>query len=114
VLDISGNQPVILRPGHIGAEEINQVLAAQVIRVRFSSDAGKDQPVRSPGMKYRHYAPEVPVRLVDIADDDQRAEAMAGVIRRSLSNGQRPALFCSRRVCGRSEIPWPELCRSEC
>lgn len=106
VLDISGSQPVILRPGHIGAEEINQVLAAAGYpAVRFSSDTGKDQPVRSPGMKYRHYAPEVPVRLVDIADDDQRAEAIAGVIRRSLSNGQRPALFCSRqslRAVGKS------------
>lgn len=99
VLDISGGRPRILRPGHIGETEINAVLiAAGYPEVLPASSHHVNQPIRSPGMKYRHYAPETPVRLVDRADDDQRADAMSAVIRQTLSAGKRPALFCSRQT----------------
>ncbi|SDI47262.1 L-threonylcarbamoyladenylate synthase [Natribacillus halophilus] len=61
VLDVSGGgdeSPRILRPGGITAEEIEETLG-------FSLTSGGAQQVRSPGMKYRHYAPETKVVLVD-------------------------------------------------
>ncbi len=71
VLDLSGDRPVVLRPGVIGIGEIMAVLndgedEAEMNtgeRVGGMPVAETDSP-RAPGMKYRHYAPIVPVRLV--------------------------------------------------
>lgn len=58
VLSLTGNRPVILRPGAITVAEISAVLGQDV------AIAGADAPVASPGMKYRHYAPNAPVILL--------------------------------------------------
>jgi L-threonylcarbamoyladenylate synthase len=59
VIDLSGPQGVILRPGEIGREEIERILGEPVLESTTHADAPK-----APGMKYRHYAPSMPVRLV--------------------------------------------------
>ncbi len=58
VLDLSGPQAALLRPGGVTAEALEQILGETLIGASF--DAG---PVRSPGMLLSHYAPSVPVRL---------------------------------------------------
>lgn len=65
VLDLSRDQPVVLRPGAITAEQIADVLECDV-GYDFG-DHGQD--VKSPGQLLKHYAPSIPVRLnaVDVA-----------------------------------------------
>jgi L-threonylcarbamoyladenylate synthase len=58
VLSLIGSEPLLLRPGSITKEEIEDVLQAPVLLPSTNS------PVHSPGMKYRHYAPKAEVRLV--------------------------------------------------
>ncbi|MCK5284274.1 MAG: threonylcarbamoyl-AMP synthase [Alphaproteobacteria bacterium] len=58
VLDLSGEQPCILRPGAIIAEDIQRVLGVPV-----SYDYGESSTPKSPGMLLKHYAPDTPVRL---------------------------------------------------
>lgn len=61
VVSIIGEEPVVLRPGKITAEEISLVLKK---KVRLASyDEVHQGPILSPGMKYRHYAPKASVRL---------------------------------------------------
>ncbi len=58
VLDLSRGEPLLLRPGIVTAEEIEKVLQKPVIVPnRF------DRTMNSPGIRYRHYAPEIPVWL---------------------------------------------------
>ncbi|MGL4539708.1 MAG: L-threonylcarbamoyladenylate synthase [Candidatus Rhabdochlamydia sp.] len=59
VISLLANQPVILRPGKITKQEIEEVLGITV-DVQLSLQQG---PAYSPGMKYRHYAPCIPVKL---------------------------------------------------
>lgn len=59
VVDLSGASVTILRPGSIGSDEIEAVIGE---RLGASGRSGRVE-ARSPGMKYRHYAPSVPVRL---------------------------------------------------
>jgi L-threonylcarbamoyladenylate synthase len=59
VLDLSGASPTILRPGIVGALELGVLLGATL----EAASAGTTAP-RAPGMKYRHYAPTIPVELV--------------------------------------------------
>lgn len=60
VLDVSGGSPVLLRPGGISKEEIEKALDIQVL---FPCDA--ESVKRSPGTRYRHYAPGIPLVLTD-------------------------------------------------
>lgn len=57
VLDVSGAVPVLLRPGGVGLEALEDALG----RVCFPE--GEMEARRSPGTRYRHYAPSVPVFL---------------------------------------------------
>jgi L-threonylcarbamoyladenylate synthase len=75
ILDLSSGAPVLLRPGRIGAAEIETVIGAQVAR------AGAQSP-RAPGMLEAHYAPELPLLLAAGADLDRivREQAAAGPV----------------------------------
>lgn len=65
VLDLTGETPVMLRPGGITREDIEMALGEK-IEVEF--EAVTDAP-KSPGQLLKHYAPKTPLRLkaVDVA-----------------------------------------------
>ncbi len=62
VIDCTTEVPVILRPGGVTKEQLQEVVG------EIASDPAltdtKEKP-KSPGMKYRHYAPDAPFILVD-------------------------------------------------
>lgn len=58
VLDLSGEAPVILRPGVVSAQDIEAVIGG---RVEYELEAA-EKP-KSPGQLLRHYAPSIPLRL---------------------------------------------------
>jgi L-threonylcarbamoyladenylate synthase len=58
VLDISGEDPTILRPGKISAEEIEDLLGRKILSESSSSEQNK----RSPGTRYSHYKPHAEVQ----------------------------------------------------
>ncbi|WP_207458068.1 L-threonylcarbamoyladenylate synthase [Azospirillum sp. SYSU D00513] len=68
VLDLTGEEPVLLRPGAVLREEIEQLIGP----VRVS--AGDPTAPKSPGQLESHYAPSVPVRLN--ADAAEEGEAL--------------------------------------
>ncbi|MEW8986152.1 MAG: L-threonylcarbamoyladenylate synthase, partial [Bacillus sp. (in: firmicutes)] len=61
VIDCTEEIPIILRPGGVTRDELEQVVGAVQV-----DPALKDQneAPKSPGMKYRHYAPKSPLFLV--------------------------------------------------
>lgn len=63
IIDLSVQQPIVLRPGQITPEELSQVLGEPVL-INAGTKATKGVP-KAPGMKYRHYAPSAPVQIVD-------------------------------------------------
>ena len=60
VIDCSGDAPAILRPGAVTREMIEGIIGP----VDMISEAAKDEIPKSPGMKYRHYAPRAKVTIV--------------------------------------------------
>lgn len=62
VVDCTVDKPVILRPGGIAKELIEAEIGYALIDTPQSTPS--EQP-RSPGMKYKHYAPSAPLLLVD-------------------------------------------------
>ncbi|NLK72853.1 MAG: threonylcarbamoyl-AMP synthase [Clostridiales bacterium] len=60
VLDLLSGQPTILRPGGVSKEAIEKAIGEKVLDNSLHN-VGDKQIASSPGMKYTHYAPKVPV-----------------------------------------------------
>lgn len=64
VLDVTGDVPIILRPGKITREMIMEITGACEIDPAIMGVAIDASGIaKSPGMKYRHYAPEAEVHV---------------------------------------------------
>jgi L-threonylcarbamoyladenylate synthase len=63
VVDMSGGRPTILRPGKISFEKLRKILPN--IAAAPSAEPDKKLITKSPGMKYRHYAPQTPLIVVE-------------------------------------------------
>jgi len=61
VLDLSGEIPVILRPGAVTLEQLEEVIGE--VRIDKGILQEKGTP-KAPGMKYAHYAPDAPMYIV--------------------------------------------------
>ncbi|MEK7852017.1 MAG: L-threonylcarbamoyladenylate synthase, partial [Deltaproteobacteria bacterium] len=72
VIDMTTKPPVLLRPGGLPVEEIEKV-AGPVRKLSEEPDGLRCEPVRSPGMKYRHYAPKA--RMTIVEGDMEAAQA---------------------------------------
>ncbi|SHH59356.1 L-threonylcarbamoyladenylate synthase [Virgibacillus chiguensis] len=68
VIDCTQDIPVILRPGGITKEQIEKVAGAVMVDPGLAVKNENEQP-KSPGMKYRHYSPEVPLWIVPGASE---------------------------------------------
>ncbi len=63
VVNILTEPPIILRPGGVTAEQLRTILPTVTI-YHPPKKMSRDEPVLSPGMKYRHYAPKGRLILV--------------------------------------------------
>ncbi len=77
-------RPLFLRPGAVSQEEIESLL-----KVKLETTSNE---IISPGMKYRHYAPKTPLRLIDASE-----EYAAGPRKHLLRNISAQNLYASLR-----------------
>lgn len=60
VVDCTGTGPVVLRPGAISLEQLQEI----VPKASKASDADSGAALKSPGMRHRHYSPRAAVVIV--------------------------------------------------
>lgn len=82
IVDVSGETPVILRPGFITGKMIEQIVG-EVQMDRALEETGKGIRPRAPGMKYTHYAPKGELTLVE-------SREMGGTVKETVFGGQPP------------------------
>ena len=63
IIDFTVDPPVILRPGRITREELENVIGCEV-QMNTSLKASDKGVPKAPGMKYKHYAPKARMILV--------------------------------------------------
>lgn len=86
VVSLTGAAPMLLRPGRVTKEQLEQVLGTAVeLSGAVVSQLREGEIARSPGMKYKHYAPKAQVIIVK-GDFD--------VYRRYVQNGAREGDWC--------------------
>lgn len=64
VVDVTGDAPVVLRPGLISLEQIADTIGKEVLGAHALHPGHDDGRARSPGQIGAHYAPRAPARLV--------------------------------------------------
>jgi L-threonylcarbamoyladenylate synthase len=96
VLDLTSDIPTILRPGGIGIDEIRGCVGRVLAGYQdLPPDVGG--AVKSPGMKYTHYAPETPVILVE-GDPDGVAARISELIAEYHKKGRRVGLMMTEET----------------
>lgn len=97
VLDLTSKVPTLLRPGKITLEDLKKVLRDvqihPVVKVRTSKINLKK--FKSPGMKYRHYAPKADVILLECNKNlDKRIDK---ILKEYTKKGKKVALLLTKR-----------------
>ena len=65
VISLAGDEPLLLRPGYITAEQLEQTLECRVaLSSAILNPLKQGETAASPGMKYKHYAPKAEVILL--------------------------------------------------
>lgn len=95
VVRVIDNIPHILRPGRITAEQLKSVAGDVIIDEHVLGKLEKNQKVLSPGMKYRHYAPQSKCILVYSKDNSK----MVNKINELLSEYENPVVIsCTENI----------------
>ncbi|WCK54362.1 L-threonylcarbamoyladenylate synthase [Aneurinibacillus sp. Ricciae_BoGa-3] len=103
VVDVTGNIPVILRPGGVTAEQIAEVAGNVAVDPGITSD--KVAP-KSPGMKYRHYAPAGEMTLVEADSQEQMIQAIIRLAEQAAAEGKKVGILAAEESASR----YPEGC----
>lgn len=91
VVDLTTKTPFILRPGGITAEQIREILPE--LKVHAVARAEKKVTIaKSPGTKYRHYAPEAKLILVE-GEKEKAAKEAIKIARKYLKKRKKTALL---------------------
>ena len=71
VLSVTGDIPVILRPGKVTQQDIAAVAGDCIVADSVMRPLRENESAPSPGMKHRHYAPEGKMTIVQGRDEAQ-------------------------------------------
>ena len=99
VISVVGEKPTLFRPGHITLEDLERALGEEVeVSKAILEKLPEGAVVRSPGMKYKHYAPKADVTLLDGTFEQFKAYVDAHA-------DQNPSCLC---FTGEAEkLGWP-------
>lgn len=100
VLDLTGDIPVILRPGGVTLEQLTPVAGPVDWDASLAENGAAPARPRSPGMKYRHYAPSAPLILVEGMHRGVVLE-INRLAREYILQGKKVGVLCRSGSCGK-------------
>ena len=94
VVRVIDNIPHILRPGKITAEQIKEVAGNVIVENHILKKVEKNQVTLSPGMKYRHYAPNTKCILVYCDNIYRTRNSIVELANNCIVKFQKPLIMC--------------------
>lgn len=94
IVDVTGELPVLLRPGAVTMEMLRQVVGEVLTDPAILGPLSPDVHPKAPGMKYRHYAPKAVLTLVEGEAKRVTAEINRLTADRLLQ-GRRVGIICT-------------------
>lgn len=94
VLDCTVYPPCILRPGAITLEMLKNIDDNIYMDSAIINKADNNLKPKSPGMKYRHYAPKAPVKIIS-GDLDKTIEKINEMVKYNMDNNKVVGIMAS-------------------
>ena len=93
VIDLTVKPPLILRPGAISFEKLKKILKDLRLHPTILGKRTKEKIVKSPGMKYRHYAPKAILVLVQ-EEGREKIKKIKNLISQYQKQGKKVGVMC--------------------
>ena len=93
IVDFTENIPVVLRPGYISLEMLRETLGDVRMDKGLIKPDSKVHP-KAPGMKYRHYAPQADLTLVE-GETEAVVETINRLAGEKLAEGRKVGIICT-------------------
>jgi len=93
IVDMTVEPPMILRPGYITKEMLEEVLGEVAVDKTLLDPTSKTAP-KAPGMKYRHYAPKGELTIVD-GESVKVVDWINAHVKEALEKGQKVGIICT-------------------
>lgn len=92
IIDMTGDIPTILRPGGITPEDIISVCGDVRIDGHVLKSVAADEQPKCPGMKYKHYAPDADVTVVEGGRADTESR-IAALVKQTKADGKKTGVL---------------------
>lgn len=92
IVDCTQDPPCILRPGGVTLEMLKEINPDIYIDPVILKAPEKDFKPKAPGMKYRHYAPKAPVKIID-GDLQKTIEKINEMVQNIIGDGRKVGLI---------------------
>ncbi len=98
ILDMTVEPPMILRPGAITKEMLEEVIGEVAVDRALLPDEGEAAP-KAPGMKYRHYAPKAQLMIVE-GSQEEVVKAIRQIAYEQTRLGYRVGVIATHETVG--------------
>ncbi|OYT48741.1 MAG: threonylcarbamoyl-AMP synthase [Desulfurococcales archaeon ex4484_42] len=101
IIDLTHRPPVLLRPGAIPVEEIEKVLNIKIKIPAFARGLIEAEKASAPGLKYRHYAPEKALTLIEssnYSNYEEYARKVMNIAQNYIKKGLRIIILASKET----------------
>lgn len=96
IIDVTGEIPVILRPGGITKEDIIAVCGAAEVSKNVLTDLMETETPKCPGMKYKHYSPDAELTVVE-GGKSNTAKKIKELVAKDRENGIKTGVLMASR-----------------
>ncbi|MDD6491564.1 MAG: L-threonylcarbamoyladenylate synthase [Firmicutes bacterium] len=93
IIDLTGDKPMILRPGYITEEMLEETIGSVEIDQTIIEGNSKQAP-KAPGMKYRHYAPKGNLTIIE-GEADRVVDYINEQLRIYRKNGSKTGVIAT-------------------
>lgn len=94
IIDLSGEKPMILRPGFITKEDFEAIVrSVDYDKAVLATKPGESVVAKAPGMKYKHYAPKAQITIVE-GNTEKVINTINRLSREASENGKKTAILC--------------------
>lgn len=97
IVDCTVEPPCVLRPGGITLEQLKQVYNDIYIDPSIMAKPSDNLKPKAPGMKYRHYAPKAPVKIIK-GDLKKTIEKINEIVQNYIDNNKTVGIIATEET----------------
>lgn len=97
IVDLTVEPPMILRPGYITQEMLQEAIGTVVMDPVLSKAAESQERPKAPGMRYRHYAPKAELSIVE-GGQDRVIERINEIAKDYMDSGQKVGVIATEET----------------